>query len=65
MPAPQIILELIERFERNIESYKSNGYNETQVRREFIDPFFEALGWDVNNKAGMPKPTRTSFMKTP
>lgn len=52
MPAPQIILELIERFERNIESYKSNGYNETQVRREFIDPFFEALGWDVNNKAG-------------
>jgi len=52
MPAPQIILELIERFERNIESYKSNGYNETQVRREFIDPFFEALGWDVNNTAG-------------
>ncbi|HNY50112.1 MAG TPA: hypothetical protein PLV50_03460 [Smithella sp.] len=47
MPAPPIILELIERFERNIESYKSNGYNETQVRREFIDPFFEALGWDV------------------
>jgi len=22
------------------------------VRREFIDPFFEALGWDVTNKAG-------------
>jgi len=52
MPAPQIILELIDRFERNIESYKSNGYNETQVRREFIDPFFDVLGWDVNNTAG-------------
>jgi len=52
MTAPQIILELIERFERNIEAYKSGAYNETQVRREFIDPFFEALGWDVNNKAG-------------
>ncbi|MGB5217943.1 MAG: N-6 DNA methylase [Smithella sp.] len=52
MPAPQIILELIERFERNSEAYKSGNYNETQVRREFIDPFFEALGWDVNNKAG-------------
>lgn len=52
MPAPQIILELIERFERNIEAYKSGAYNETQVRREFIDPFFEALGWDVNNRAG-------------
>ncbi len=52
MPAPQIILELIERFERNLEAYKSGNYNETQVRREFIDPFFEALGWDVNNTAG-------------
>ena len=52
MPAPQIILDLIERFERNEDTYKSGAYNETQVRREFIDPFFEALGWDVNNAAG-------------
>jgi len=52
MPAPQIILELIERFERNSEAYKSGAYNETQVRREFINPFLEALGWDVNNTAG-------------
>jgi predicted type IV restriction endonuclease len=52
MPAPQIILDLIDRFERNLDDYKSGAYNETQVRREFIDPFFEALGWDVNNKDG-------------
>jgi predicted type IV restriction endonuclease len=52
MPAPQIILELIDRFERNLDDYKSGAYNETQVRREFIDPFFEALGWDINNKDG-------------
>jgi predicted type IV restriction endonuclease len=52
MPAPQIILDLIERFERNLDAYKSGSYNETQARHEFIDPFFEALGWDVNNKAG-------------
>jgi predicted type IV restriction endonuclease len=52
MSAPQIILELIERFDRNIEAYESGKYNETQVRHEFIDPFFEALGWDVNNTAG-------------
>jgi hypothetical protein len=43
---------LVERFERNIEAYRSPAYNETQLRREFIDPFFEALGWDVANKAG-------------
>ncbi len=47
---PQIIAELIEHFERNIESYRSPAYNEAQVRQEFINPFFEALGWDVANK---------------
>jgi fido (protein-threonine AMPylation protein) len=50
--APAIVTTLIERFERNRESYKSQGYNETQLRREFLDPFFEALGWDVANKQG-------------
>jgi predicted type IV restriction endonuclease len=44
------IAALVERFERNIEAYHSPAYNETQLRREFIDPFFEALGWDVANK---------------
>ncbi len=46
------ISDLVERFGRNIEAYRSPAYNETQLRREFIDPFFEALGWDVANKAG-------------
>jgi len=46
------ISNLVERFQRNIEAYHSPAYNETQLRREFIDPFFEALGWDVANKAG-------------
>jgi len=50
---PSRIAELIETFERNIEAYRSQQYNETQLRREFIDPFFEELGWDVTNKAGL------------
>jgi Eco57I restriction-modification methylase/TaqI-like C-terminal specificity domain len=52
MPVPQEIFELVERFDRNREAYKSGQYNETPLRREFLDPFFEALGWDVNNKQG-------------
>jgi hypothetical protein len=48
------IAALVERFQRNIEAYRSPAYNETQLRREFIDPFFEALGWDVTKKAGSP-----------
>jgi len=52
MPPPKEITELIERFDRNREAYLSGDYNETQLRREFIDPFFAALGWDVDNKQG-------------
>ncbi|MFA4843951.1 MAG: TaqI-like C-terminal specificity domain-containing protein [Candidatus Margulisiibacteriota bacterium] len=52
MPAPKEVIELVERFERNLEEYKSGRYNETQLRIEFLDPFFEALGWDINNKEG-------------
>jgi hypothetical protein len=49
---PKTILDLVERFERNREAYKSGNYNETQVRREFLDPFFKELGWDIDNKDG-------------
>jgi type I restriction-modification system DNA methylase subunit len=45
-------LQLIETFDRNRDAYHTGGCNETQLRREFIDPFFEALGWDVTNKSG-------------
>ncbi len=46
------ILALVERFRQQHQSYKRADYNETQVRRDFIDPFFKALGWDVDNSAG-------------
>ena len=50
MSAPQIIIKLVERFEQNKADYRAGKYNETQLRREFLDPFFEALGWDVDNR---------------
>ncbi|RPJ12132.1 MAG: restriction endonuclease subunit M, partial [Desulfobacteraceae bacterium] len=52
MSVPDRIKKLTETFDCNLESYKKGIYNETQVRREFIDPFFEELGWDVANKQG-------------
>ena len=52
MQIPAEITTLIERFARNIRSYKSPGYKEAQLRAEFINPFFEALGWDVRNIEG-------------
>src|ERR1035441_8692427 len=50
-PPPQV-LELIQRFDRNHEAYRSPHYNETQLRREFLDPLFKALGWDIDNEQG-------------
>ncbi len=49
---PPRVAELVETFDRHIEIYRSPQYNETQLRREFLDPLFEQLGWDVTNKAG-------------
>ena len=47
MTAPQEVIDLIERFTRNREAYRSHGYNEAQVRLELINPFFKDLGWDM------------------
>ncbi len=52
MPAPQAVLTLVENFGRNLDAYRNGQYNETQVRRDFIDPLFKALGWDMDNSAG-------------
>ena len=52
MVAPKEIVDLVERFDHNLDEYRSGHYNETQLRREFIDPFFKALGWDVDNEQG-------------
>ena len=52
MAAPTQILNLVERFDRNLDAYRSGRYTEAHVRVEFIDPLFEALGWDVRNVRG-------------
>jgi len=52
MPAPDSIRKLVETFEKNLDAYHSNK-NETELRREFLDKFFTALGWDVDNLQGL------------
>jgi len=42
---PETIQELVGRFARDRDAYVSGGITETQLRREFIDPLFETLGW--------------------
>ncbi|MBI2269055.1 MAG: Eco57I restriction-modification methylase domain-containing protein [Bacteroidetes bacterium] len=50
--AKNIIQKLVERFREHREEYHLPDYNETKTRRDFIDPFFKALGWDIDNEQG-------------
>lgn len=46
------ISDLVTRFDEQYLSYKKSEYNETLTRRDFIDPFFKSLGWDIDNEQG-------------
>ncbi|MFN0069218.1 MAG: N-6 DNA methylase, partial [Limisphaerales bacterium] len=59
MPAPATfehfereLGRLVEQFGRHLDAYKGASYDEANVRKDFLDPFFRALGWDMDNRAG-------------
>jgi len=58
MGVPEGVHRLVERFDRERGSYLSGGYNEAQVRVDFINPLFALLGWDVENRQGAPEAYR-------
>lgn len=53
----------MERLRRNVEVNHRPEYNEAQVRTQFIDSFFEALGWDVRNVHGYAERYKTVIHK--
>jgi len=53
MSVPKEVSRLIEKFDQHLESYRSGKYNEAQLRNEFLNPFFKALGWDLDNDQGL------------
>ena len=42
---------LSQRFQQNERHYLSPAYDEATARKDFIDKFFMALGWDVNHES--------------
>jgi len=48
------IKDLVNKYHSNRETYLKADYNETQLRTDFLDPFFELLGWDIKNNEGKP-----------
>jgi type I restriction-modification system DNA methylase subunit len=45
----QAVQELVRTFDENKHAYLEPDYPEAQTRKDFIDKFFIALGWDVNH----------------
>src|ERR1039457_153990 len=43
------ISKLAATFQANENRYLSSDYQEAEARKDFIDKFFNALGWDVNH----------------
>lgn len=48
------LVKLIAKFDADKPHYLSKAYSEAQARIDFVTPFFKALGWDVENEAGLP-----------
>lgn len=50
--------ERVRQYASRIAEYTRPTYNETEVRVDFVNPFFKCLGWDVDNEAGLPQHLR-------
>ena len=48
------VKDLVKKYHSDRETYLKPSYNETQLRTDFLDPFFELLGWDITNSKGKP-----------
>ena len=55
---PATVVELVKRFDRDRKVFQSPDYKEQQLRAEFgqrtcrlgfLNPFFTALGWDMDD----------------
>jgi hypothetical protein len=58
MPAPAIVLDLVERFHQHLATYKQNSYNEEQLRIEFLNPMFRRWAGTWRTRRATPRPTR-------
>ena len=59
------VAELVSRFQRDYEYFKSDRYNETLLRSDFLDPLFELLGWDIKNTKGKSTSEREVLLEEP
>ena len=60
MPAPATfetfsaeLSRLVAKFERELHEVKAPAYSEAKLRDDYLNLFFHALGWDLQNRAGL------------
>ena len=44
---------LVAKFERELQAVTDPGYSEARLRQDYLDPLIRALGWDLENHAGL------------
>ena len=44
----ETVHKLVDDFKKNEKDFLAKTFQETETRTRFIDPFFEALGWHLN-----------------
>ncbi|EGR0588409.1 N-6 DNA methylase [Vibrio parahaemolyticus] len=54
MTKKKLLQALVDKYQKDIDFYRSAKYNETQLRTDFLDQLFSILGWDITNAAGKP-----------
>ena len=57
------VKDLVKKYHSNRETYLKASYNETQLRTDYLDPFFELLGWDIKNSEGKPTNEREVLLE--
>jgi len=57
------IKDLIKKYDKNKDYYQTPKYNETLLRTDFLDPFFELLGWDIRNEKSKPTNEREVLLE--
>ena len=51
-PAPDAVKRLVDHFDQDRKVFQSGDYKEEQLRLEFLNPFFPALGWGRIDRRG-------------
>lgn len=59
------ITQLVEKYHAGRDEYLRTSYNETQLRNDFLNPFFKLLGWDIDNEKGKATNEREVILEEP